>query len=100
MADLIEADYGALDQVHNKFTQEAEAFEQTLRNIRARMEPLEDGGWIGDAADAFFREMNDEVLPACQRLHQAFEQAAATTKKVGDTVHEAEQEATNAFKIR
>ena len=100
MADLIEADYGKLEQVHKQFTSQADIFAKTIKDIRSRMDPLEDGGWKGDAATAFFREMNDEVLPACVRLHKALQEAAASTKQIGETVQKAEQDATNTFKIR
>jgi WXG100 family type VII secretion target len=99
MADLIEVDFAKLDQVHKKFTEQAEAFNKTLRDVRAKLEPLQGGGWKGDAADAFFKKMNDVVLPASNRLHKALNEAAATTKRVGDTAHNAEQDAVNAFKL-
>jgi len=99
MADLIEVDYEKLGQVHKKFTEQAEAFAKTIRDVRAKLEPLQSGGWKGDAADAFFKEMNNVVLPSSNRLHKAFNEAAAVTKRVGDTAHNAEQDAVNAFKL-
>ena len=43
--------------------------------------------------------MNDLVLPSSNRLQKAFTEAAATTKRVGDTAHKAEQDAVNAFRL-
>jgi WXG100 family type VII secretion target len=99
MADLIEVDYEKLGQAHKKFTEQAEAFAKTIRDVRARLEPLQSGGWKGDAADAFFKEMNDIVLPSSNRLQKAFNEAAAVTKRVGDTANKAEQDAVSAFKL-
>ena len=99
MADLIEADYGKLEQIHKQFSREADNVNKMIKDVRARMAPLQDGGWKGDAAAAFFSEMNGEVLPACLRLKKALREAAATTKRVGKTVQKAEQDAKNAFKI-
>lgn len=99
MADLIEADYGKLEQVHKQFSRQAESVNKLIKDVRARMAPLQDGGWQGDAADAFYREMQGEVLPACMRLQKALREAASTTKRIGNTVQKAEQEAKNAFKI-
>jgi len=99
MADLIEADYGKLEQVHKQFSRQADTMNKMIKDIRARMAPLQDGGWKGDAADAFFNEMNGEVLPACLRLKNALSEAASTTKRIGQTVQKAEQDAKNAFKI-
>ena len=99
MGDLIEVDSEKLGQVHKKFTEQAEAFANTLRDVRAKLEPLQNGGWKGDAGDAFFKEMNDVVLPSSTRLQKAFIEAAATTKRVGDTANKAEQDAVNAFRL-
>jgi len=99
MGDLIEVDFEKLGQVHKKFTEQAEAFANTLRDVRDKLAPLQKDGWKGDAADAFFKEMNDIVLPSSNRLHKAFTEAAATTKRVGDTANKAEQDAVNAFKL-
>ena len=99
MADLIEADYGKLEQVHKQFSRQADTMNKMIKDIRARMAPLQDGGWKGDAADAFFSEMHGEVLPACLRLRKALREAASTTKRIGKTVQKAEQDAKSAFKI-
>ena len=99
MADLIEVDYEKLDQAHKKFTEQAEAFNKTIRDVRAKLEPLQSGGWKGDAADEFFKEMNDIVLPSSTRLQKAFNEAAAVVKRVGETANKAEQDAVNAFKL-
>ncbi|HQF69823.1 MAG TPA: WXG100 family type VII secretion target [Promineifilum sp.] len=100
MAELIQVDYEKLDQAHKKFTEQAEAFDKTLRDVRAKLEPLQGGkGWMGDAADAFFKEMDDVVLPSSTRLHKAFNDAAGVIKRIGDTAHKAEQDAISAFKL-
>lgn len=99
MAEQIEADYGTLEQVHKKFVEQSEMFQETVRNLHSRMEPLEDGGWVGKGSDAFFDEMNSVILPACARLKQAYEQAADTTKQIGETMQQAEQDAKNAFRV-
>jgi len=99
MADLIEVDYRKLEQVHKQFSRQSDSMDKMIKNVRARMAPLQDGGWKGDAADAFFSEMNGEVLPACFRLKKALSEAAETTKRIGQTVQRAEQDAKNAFKI-
>jgi len=100
MADEIRVDYEVMDEVGKKFNEQAEVVEQMLRKIRARMEPLEDGKWQGKTARAFFGEMNNSVLPAWQRLHQALQGGAAKVKEVSDTMHQAEQDAMSMFKIR
>ncbi len=99
MANLIEVDYGKLEKVHKQFSRQADEVTKVIKDVRARMAPLQDGGWQGKAADKFFREMHGMVLPAYRRLYKGLTEAAATTKRVGGTVQKAEQEAKSAFKI-
>ena len=68
MTDVIRVDYEALQQVADKFGYEAEAIQALLTAVRGSMNPLEGGGWIGKGSDAFFGEMNSDILPAVQRL--------------------------------
>lgn len=99
MAEQIEADYGVLEQIHKKFLEQSEAIQKTVQNLHNRMQPLEDGGWVGKGSDAFFKEMNNTVFRACDSLKRALDEAAETTKKVGQTVQQAEQDAKNAFRV-
>ncbi|MBN1285484.1 MAG: WXG100 family type VII secretion target [Anaerolineae bacterium] len=93
MAGKIQARYDELDDVANHFAQEAAEVEQMQQRVRSAIANLQDGGWIGDAADAFYAEMEDEVLPAVQRLAEALEEANSTVKKISTILSNAEQEA-------
>ncbi len=42
--------------------------------------------------------MEDEVLPASQRLQQALEEAGQVTKKIVDIVKQGEDEASSRFR--
>ena len=75
MAEEIRADYEELEQVASRFTNQCAQVQQMLQKVRGSMEKLEDGGWIGRGSDAFFNEMNGEVLPATERLLQALDPA-------------------------
>jgi len=93
MAGKIQARYDDLTDVANRFSQEAAEIEQMTQQVQSAMGNLEGGGWIGQAADAFFAEMNDEVLPAVKRLSEALEEANSSTKQISDIISNAEQEA-------
>lgn len=97
MADEIRADYDQLEQVANKFAQQAQAIQQMLQKVRGSMQKLENGGWIGRGSDAFFSEMNGEVMPASQRLQQALGEANRSVKDIMQTVYQAEEEASSVF---
>lgn len=97
MADIVRANYQQLDQIANKFKNEAEQTRAMLQKVKGAMEPLQSGGWIGKGSDAFFNEMNGKIIPAVNRLAQALQEAASKTKEIGNTMRQAEQEGANPF---
>jgi len=97
--DEIRADYESLEQLASQFANQAQAVQQMLQNVKGAMDPLEGGGWIGRGSDAFFSEMNSEVLPATTRLQQALDEASRVTKQIVETVKQAEEEASSPFRI-
>lgn len=98
MSDEIRGVYGDLDQVANRFTSAQSDVLATLQRVRAAMEPLENGSWIGRGSDAFFREMRGEVLPAVQRLQQSLGEAARNTNAIVQTLRQADEEASSPFR--
>lgn len=97
MADEIRADYEQLKSVAERFSRQSESVSDMLRRVQGSMSKLKDG-WIGRGSDAFFAEMGDEVLPAAGRLRQALGEAASITQKIGNTVKQAEEEASAPFR--
>lgn len=98
MFDRIEADYDQLEQLSARFMNQSQAIEQMLQNVRSSMSSLENGGWIGRGSNAFFAEMNGEVLPASERLQQALDEASRMTRVIMQTVQQAEEEASTLFR--
>jgi WXG100 family type VII secretion target len=98
MVDEIRADYDQLGQVASRFTNQSQAIEGMLREVRGRLEKLEDKGWIGQGADAFFAEMRGQVVPAVTRLIQALHEGAQVTNEISRHVHEAEEQASATFR--
>jgi WXG100 family type VII secretion target len=97
MADEVKADYEQLDQVANRFNNHSQEIQEMLQLVRNNMEKLEPD-WIGRGSEAFFREMQGEVVPAVQRLQQALEEANRITKEVIQTMQQAEEEASAPFR--
>lgn len=97
MADEVRAEYDQLEQVAGKFTNQAQVIQDMLQQVRGKMDQLQDGGWIGLGADAFFAEMQSVVLPAVQRLESALTDASDSTRQIGQTLQQAEQEACSIF---
>jgi WXG100 family type VII secretion target len=96
-AEKIEANYEGLQQVSSKFMEQANQVEAMTRIIGNHLDSLQGGGWIGEAASKFFDEMNNEILPAVNRLNQALENAGQTTRQISDRLEQAEEEASAGF---
>jgi len=98
MADEIRADYEQLQEIATRFANQSQTVQEMLQRVRNSMSKLEDGGWIGRGSDAFFNEMNGEVLPATERLRQAMDEGARATNNIAQIIHQAEDEASAPFK--
>jgi len=97
MADEVRADYDQLEQVASRFANQSQEVQQTLQQVRNRMNKLQND-WIGRGSEAFFSEMEGEVLPATNRLQQALEEASRITKEVVQIMQQAEEEASSPFR--
>lgn len=54
-----------------RFEERAEKIRAMQTRLLDRMEALRRGAWTGDNADRFYREMENAILPALNRLHSA-----------------------------
>jgi WXG100 family type VII secretion target len=97
MADEVRADYEQLEQVASRFANQSQEVQQMLQQVRNQMQKLQ-SDWIGRGSEAFFSEMEGEVLPAVQRLQQALEEANRVTNEVVQTMQQAEDEASSPFR--
>lgn len=92
-APVVRADYDELTKVAGVFGQNAEGTRQALQQLRKQMETLQQGDWLGSGAQAFYAEMNGQVVPTLTRLVRALEAANQTTLQVSRIVKAAEDEA-------
>lgn len=98
MSDEIRANYEQLDNIASRLANQSQAIQAMLQKVKGSMSKLENGGWIGQGADAFFKEMNGVVLPASQRLQNVLQEASQVTKTIGQTMKQAEEEASAPFR--
>lgn len=96
-APIIQAQYEALDEIAKQFNRQASNTETMLRLLIQRLEQLEGGGWIGESAQSFFHEMGGEVIPATNRLRDAFSAGNEATINITQILQAAEQEAAKPF---
>lgn len=97
-ADLIQVQYEDLNKIALQFGRSAAETEQTFQRLHRQMATLQNGGWTGRGATAFYREMDSEVLPAVKRLHEALRTAQTTTQQVSRDYRQAEEEAARVFR--
>jgi WXG100 family type VII secretion target len=98
MSDEIRADYDQLEEVASRFANQSQVIQQMLQKVRSSMGKLEDGGWIGRGSDAFFQEMQSEVLPASLRLQEVLDEASQVARNIVQIVRQAEDEASSPFR--
>ena len=71
---------------------------QMQQSVQQAYQELHGGGWIGRGSEAFFREMEGEVMPAVRRLIEALAQANQVTNQISKLFHQADQEASSPFR--
>jgi WXG100 family type VII secretion target len=70
---------------------------QLHSHTRQRVQALR-SEWAGDAAEAFFEEMESELLPALQRVSGALFLGEEILNKIMKMIHEADEETAQYFK--
>lgn len=95
-APVVQSDYEGLEQIAQRFNQQADVISQLIQSVKNSMEPLT-SSWLGDASVAFFEEMENDVSPANQRLQELFAESGAKTAEIARVLEDAEEEAKNVF---
>lgn len=95
--ELIQSNYESLEQVAARFEKNRESIQQMHTALNRKAQALAKT-WEGRGSQAFQREMQSTLFPALQRLTNALAQAGATTRKISQSVSNAEQEASSLFK--
>jgi WXG100 family type VII secretion target len=92
------ADYDQLAQIAKQFSARFDAEDNSVRILRKTLSPLQNGGWVGVAATAFFEEMSGTVLPSMDRMVNALQSAARTTELISQDFKRAEEEAAKVLR--
>ena len=97
MADEVKVNPDELADVQREFQNQSMSIQDMFQKTRQQMETLEPD-WVGLGSDAFFEEMQGEVLPAVQRLQEALEQAGMVTGEIVSIFQQADEEASSPFR--
>lgn len=96
-AATVRSDYDQLKSIAQSFRGQGEQIEKTNKAIQRVMQKLEGGDWIGEGAKAFQKEMQEQVMPAMDRLRQALAYADVITRDVSTRMKAGEDEASGCF---
>ncbi|NSW52356.1 MAG: WXG100 family type VII secretion target [Anaerolineae bacterium] len=97
MADQTIVNYDLLSQFEKVFDTQQEETSRDISELRQKAQALE-SEWIGQAADKFFDEFYEELMPGMDRLRHAFQITAEVLKKIARVFDEAENEGAQYFR--
>lgn len=95
--DVTQVDYEILEEISGRFRYQADDVFALLRSLRQHMHDLQENGWIGLGSNAFYTEMEYEVLPAVNKLAESLDSASLTVQKIGDLFAVTEEEASTTI---
>lgn len=98
-APRIRADHDDLARIASMFGRQSQNAQRSLQHIKRQMDTLQGGDWIGKGAQAFYKEMDQDVLPALKRLTEALAQAQRTTVQISQILKQAEEQAARLFRL-
>jgi len=95
----IRADYDQMPQISKRFGQEAANVKRSIDSLKRTIEVLKGGDWFGEGANAFYREMESEVMPSMQELLKTLEMGSGVIQTIERLLHEAEQSIGGLFSV-
>ena len=98
-APTVRSDYDQLKNISQSFSSQADNLNQMIQNINSNVDTLQGGDWIGQGAQAFFKEMNETVFPTPRRLTHAMSESARITQQIAQVMHDAEDSAAGVFHL-
>jgi len=97
MAHISQINYEETSLFAKNTHSEGDDLVQLHSQTRQRMQALR-ADWAGDAAEAFFEEMESELLPALQRVSNALFLSEEILNKIMKIIHAADEDTAGYFK--
>jgi WXG100 family type VII secretion target len=98
-APTVRSDYDQLKNVSQSFSSQADTLNGMNQNLQGNIDTLQGGDWIGQGAQAFYKEMGDQVMPTLKRLQKAMTESARITQQISQIMKDAEENASKCFHI-
>jgi WXG100 family type VII secretion target len=97
MTDTTQVNYSEMEGVIKSLKAKEEEIMNVLKTTKSKVESLHDSQWVGQAADSFFNEMEQTVLPALSRLANALGTGGNVAQEIVSTIHQADEETQSYF---
>jgi WXG100 family type VII secretion target len=98
MAQQVKAQYEELKKIQDMLSKEANVIASIRTSFGGQLDILRGASnWEGDAATAFYAEMDGKVLPAVERLQRALERFSSDLAQISAKIAAAEQAASSRF---
>lgn len=95
---LLQVNYDELSQISKLFRDDGDNLAQVYSTLRTELQALQHD-WVGEAADAFYAEMEEVLLPALKRTYEALHLSSDMTREIMKLIHDADQETGGYFKV-
>lgn len=92
-APVIQVDYQELENISLQFADQQKRVHSVLQALQTSTDQLRRGGWVTESATSFYQDMDQNVLPAVQRLDRAMQKSEHMVRDVIRLMKAAEQEA-------
>ncbi len=93
---LLQVNYDELSKISELFRDDGDDLAQVYSSLKKEMQALQHE-WIGEAAEAFYAEMEEVLLPALKRTYEASHLSSDVTRKIVKLIHDADQETGGYF---
>jgi WXG100 family type VII secretion target len=91
MAHKLQIQYDEMDSIAKMFETFGDELQETIGRLNNAKGALEDGGWEGLGAAAFYDEYDNEVLPKLKILQLGYETAGQQVRQMSQMFNDAEQ---------
>jgi WXG100 family type VII secretion target len=97
MAGTTQVNYDEMNNIVKSLKAEEDEIMNLLKSTKSKVESLHGNQWVGEAADRFFNEMEQMVLPAMSRLARALGVGASVAQEIMNTIRQADEETQSYF---
>jgi WXG100 family type VII secretion target len=97
MAGTTQVNYDEMAGIIKSLKSEEDEIMNLLKTTKSKVESLHNNQWIGQAADNFFNEMEQTVLPAMARLANALGVGAEAAEEICKIIRQADEETQSYF---